>query len=553
MTGSTSRLVPALLYLLLGGLPAMGAAGAETAASGTLPYSPPPGLQCSLDDPENRVGAIEVDARNIFDLERPGEDRLLFRLANRLHATTRPWVIREQLIFRSGDPFSRQTLAESERTLRGNHYVYEAQVLPLACVDHRVDVEVKTRDVWTLQGGVNFHRNGGTNSTSFELQDDNFLGSGKGIDLSHQSTIDRTSRLVGYNDPNLLGSRGRLDLSLSSNSDGKTERVNLERPFYSLDARWAAGVAGLVDDRVDSRYNAGRITEQFRHQQRFLEIYGGLSPGLLHGDTSRFRVGFTLDRNLFSRAGGYDFRPPDRVLSYPWIGYQWIEDGFTVERDLNRIARIEDYNLGRQLSVRLGYSAPAFGGDRDRLIFAGAASAGWRPASEQLLLGSLQATARYAEGRSENVVASGAVRFYARDVGTSLTYVNLEGTVAHRLDRDAQVLLGGDSGLRGYPLRFEQGDRKVLLNLEQRFYSNRELFHLVYLGGVVFFDAGRAWFLDSPRIGRERLLKDAGVGLRIGSSRSARGSVVHLDLAFPLGAERSLKRAQWLVSTSESF
>jgi hypothetical protein len=519
----------------------------------SLPAVPAAGMPCSLDDAENRVGEIEVDARNIFDLSRPGENLLLFRLANRLHRTTRPWVILEQLVFRSGDPFSHQALAESERVLRGNHYVYDAHVVPLRCVDHRVDVSVLTRDVWTLEGGVSFHRAGGANSSSFELQDINFLGSGKRIQLSQTSTVDRLSRLIGYRDPNLLGSRGQLDLSFSDNSDGKTESVSLERPFYSLDARWAAGVKGFMDRRVDSLYDAGHVVDLFRHQQDFLELYGGLSPGLVNGDTQRFRAGFTLDRNLFTRVPGSSFVPADRVLAYPWIGYQWIENGFTTERDLNRIQRTEDFNFGRQVDLKLGFSGKGFGGDRDRLIAAGTASAGWRPAPAELLFGSLFATARYAEGRAENAVVSGALRFYARDWGTSVTYVNLEGALVHRLDADGQLLLGGDSGLRGYPLRFEQGDRRVLLNLEQRVYGTREFFHLLYFGGAVFFDAGRAWFAEAHSPRGEGLLTDAGLGLRIGSSRSARGSVVHLDLAFPLNAGPTIKRAQWLVSTSESF
>jgi hypothetical protein len=513
----------------------------------------PAGTACSVDEPGNRVGAIEVQVENIFDLARPGEDRLLFRLANRLHPITRPEVIRQQLVFRSGDPFSREALAESERVLRANRYIYDAHVVPLRCVDHRVDVGVTTRDVWTLQGGVNFHRGGGANSTSFEIQDINFLGSGKGIQLSRQSTVDRTTSLVAYRDPNLLGSRAQLDLSFSNNSDGKTERVNLERPFYSLDARWAAGVQGFSDDRIDPLYDGGRIVDRFRHRQEFLELYGGLSPGLVDGDASRWFAGFTVDRNRFSHAQGFGFVPPERVLAYPWVGWQWIENGYTVERDLNRIERSEDYNLGRQLGLRLGFSSPAFGGDRDRAIFSGTASAGWRPAPAQLLLASLFTTARYAEGRSENAVASGALRFFARDWGTSVTYVNLEAALTHRLDSDTQLLLGGDNGLRGYPLRFQQGDRRALLNLEQRFYSDREILHLLFVGGAVFFDAGRAWFVGAPRSRDDRLLKDVGVGLRLGSSRSARGSVVHLDLAFPLDGNRSIQRVQWLVSTSESF
>jgi hypothetical protein len=521
------------------------------------PAAPPASSQCSLEDPENRVGEIAVSARNIFDLDRPGENRFLFRLANRLHPTTRPEVIRQQLVLRPGEPFSSEALAESERVLRANHYMYDAHVEPLRCVDHKVDIEVKTRDVWTLQGGINFHRTGGTNSSSFELQDVNFLGTGRGVELSHQSTVDRTSSLAGYRDPNLFGSRARLNLSFSDNSDGRTERLNLERPFYSLDARWAAGLQSLEDDRVDSIYDAGKVTERFRHRQDFLEVYGGISPGLVAGDTQRWRLGFTFDRDRFSPAlssPGPVVLPPNRVLSYPWIGYQWVENGYTTEHDLDRIERTEDFNLGRQANLRLGFSSPAFGGDRDRVVFSGGASAGWRPAPLELLLGTLFATSRYGEGRAENALVSGSLRFYARDLGTSVTYVNLEGALAHRLDSDTQLLLGGDSGLRGYPLRFEQGDRRLLLNLEQRFYSTRELFHLVYIGAAVFFDAGQAWFVEGPSgPGQAKLLKDIGAGLRIGSSRSARGSVVHLDLAVPLGADRSIQRLQWLVSTSESF
>jgi len=515
----------------------------------------PAGPTCSLDDPANQVGEIEIDPRNIFDLARPGENVLLFRLANRLHWTTRPRVIRDQLVFRSGEPFSPAALAESERVLRANHYIYEAHVEPLRCVDHRVDVAVLTRDVWTLEGGITFHRAGGANSSSFELQDINFLGTGKRIEVARTATVDRTSRLARYEDPNLLGSRVRLELSLADNSDGRQESGLLERPFYSLDARWAAGVEGFANDRVDSLYAAGKIAEQFRHRQDFVEVYGGLSPGLVDGDTRRWRLGFTVDRNRFGPAPGQAptaLLPPARSLAYPWIGYQWIENGYTTERDLNRLRRTEDYNLGRQLDLRLGFSSPTFGGDRDRLIASGTASAGWRPLPSTLVFGSLFAAGRYAEGRAENALLSADLRLYARDLGTSVTYVNLEGVLAHRLDRDSQLLLGGDNGLRGYPLRFEQGDRRLLLNLEQRFYSDREYFHLVNFGAAVFFDAGRAWFVGT-HTAEERLLKDIGVGLRIGSSRSARGSVVHLDMAYPLGAERSIKRMQWLVSTSESF
>jgi len=49
------------------------------------------------------------------------------------------------------------------------------------------------------------------------------------------------------------------------------------------------------------------------------------------------------------------------------------------------------------------------------------------------------------------------------------------------------------------------------------------------------------------------LLKDVGLGLRFGSSRSAFGNVIHIDFAFPLDGDASIKRVQFVVETKTSF
>jgi hypothetical protein len=48
-------------------------------------------------------------------------------------------------------------------------------------------------------------------------------------------------------------------------------------------------------------------------------------------------------------------------------------------------------------------------------------------------------------------------------------------------------------------------------------------------------------------------LRDVGVGLRLGNSRSALGNVLHLDLAFPLDGDSSVHGVQFLVETRKSF
>lgn len=511
--------------------------------------------------PGSVIGEVRILNQDIFDPSRPGEDRKLFHLANRLHRTTRPGVIERQLLFQPGDVFSPELVAESSRLLRQNDYLYDVDIKPILREDGKVDVEVTTRDVWTLEGSASFSRSGGENNTSFSLEDTNVLGTGKEISLARIGTFDRISNLIRFRDPNLLGSRVRLTASYADNSDGGRERLELEQPFYSLASRWAAGVRVLRDERTQRLFKGGKPTDSFEHRHDFLEVYGGLSTGLVKGSARRLRLGFTYSGDTFvpsSRLPSF-LIPQDRTLAYPWISFESVQDRFVVERDLNRFQRSEDVNLGRQYNVLLGWSAPTFGGDGEHWIVQSAFSAGWRPTPRQLIQAQIGGSTRWGESNAEDLVAGGRVRWYARNFGNQLFYASLGADLAHRLDEEEQLLLGGDSGLRGYPLRYQAGDRRVLLTLEQRFFTDREIFHLAHLGAAVFFDAGQAWFVDEltsrdVRFAQERkILKDVGFGLRLGSSRSSRGGVLHLDVAFPLDGNSSIERVQWLVTTSDTF
>ena len=104
--------------------------------------------------------------------------------------------MRAQLLFKSGERYSRRLLEESERMLRADSYFYDAWIRPVTYHDGKVDVKVTTRDVWTLNPGFNYGRSGGTNSTGVKLEDTNFLGSGASVKLSHQSTVDRSGNSV---------------------------------------------------------------------------------------------------------------------------------------------------------------------------------------------------------------------------------------------------------------------------------------------------------------------------------------------------------------------
>src|ERR1700733_2411470 len=191
------------------------------------------------------IGKVDLDIRNIFDQSDPRETNGLFRLANRLHIRTKRASIQAQLLFASGDRYRARKLAETERALRLLSYIYDARVVPVRYADGKVDVRVITKDVWTLSPGISFGRAGGSNSTNFNIQDSNFLGWGKTLQVSHGSTVDRTSNTVAWTDPNVFGSRWTSTLSYVDSSDGSQRSLQVIHPFYSLDAPWTTRITAL--------------------------------------------------------------------------------------------------------------------------------------------------------------------------------------------------------------------------------------------------------------------------------------------------------------------
>jgi hypothetical protein len=509
------------------------------------------------------IGQLQIAVGDIFNPELEKENRDLFRLINRVHRNTRPRVIENLLLVRPGDLYDRRLLDESERLLRSERFLYDAAIRPVRYCGNRVDLVVEVRDVWTLEPSASYSRSGGVSGTRFELEDSNFLGTGKHLALARRDNVDRTMVLVHYRDPAVAGSRARLDLWYSDNSDGDFQVFDLRRPFYALDTRWAAGVRVRIDDRVDNRYLLGGLQDRFRHEQDFVEAMAGFSRGLRGGRALRWLLGATYLADRFGKAPeGVPLidHPSDRTLGYPWVGFELVEDDFRVTHNLDHLQRTEDLHLGLQLSGRLGWSSSRWGGTSDETVFALGAGNGFELGSRGLLLLAGSSSGRYGDAGLVNFSTGGSLRLYWRNFGQHLLYAELGADTARRLDPENPLLLGGDTGLRGYPLRYQEGDRRFLVTLEQRFYTPWHLFEVVHLGAAVFADVGRAWgesvFPSLPPTVPARetgTLRDLGFGLRISSSRSGRGTLVHLDVAFPLDGDPSIDRVQWLVTTKESF
>ena len=96
------------------------------------------------------IGQIRVTVGDVFDPSIPAEDKWLYRTANRLHINTRQPIIRNQLLFKTGEPYVHRIVQETERILRGNDFLYDAWIRPMAYDGKTVDLEAVSYTHLTL-------------------------------------------------------------------------------------------------------------------------------------------------------------------------------------------------------------------------------------------------------------------------------------------------------------------------------------------------------------------------------------------------------------------
>jgi outer membrane protein assembly factor BamA len=502
------------------------------------------------------IGAVTLDKADVFDLSDPEENKWLYRVANRYHIITLDKTIAKQLLFEPGDKFDQRVIEESERILRRNKYLYDASIEPVRAADGKVDLVVSTRDVWSLSPELSVSRTGGETRTRIGLEEFNLLGRGQRLRILRDDDVDRTETAIEFSDQHLGRSWVSFLAQYSDNSDGRSSTLSAIRPFHELDARWSAGTVLRIDDRFDKIYQYGEPAAEYEHERDYAWIFGGWSQGLTRGKVRRWTAGLVYDFNRFGPAENVTLAnvvPEDRELVYPYLGFELVEDGFVEASNHDQIDRTEDFQMGLQVRASLGWADTAYGSDRDAAIFSMSASDGFGSLDKTALLLSASTRGRLESGDLANTLLSFDAHFYHRHSEKRTFYAAISGTVGESLDLDNLVEIGGDTGLRGYPLRYQVGESKALATIEQRYYTDWYPFRLARVGGAVFADVGRVWGPNPLGPDNRGWLTDVGFGLRLAVTRISSGRVVHIDVAFPLNGDPDIDNVQFLIESKRSF
>lgn len=481
---------------------------------------------------ESTIRSIEVETNPIFD-PADAENHLLYRLINWSHWTTKESTVRKELWLNDGDTYDDEDLREIERELRNTGLFAEAEVSA-----EGGDLNVDTSDLFSLRLAFLSSFAGEVGSYGVLLGDRNLFGSGNDIRFQAEfNDNDEEILSVDYLDRHFLDSAVQMRTYLGTTEEGDFYTGSFTKPFRHLEDPWAWSVSAASTENAVDFFEEGESAAEI--PRKSLGFGSSITRGYGPRDARR-RLGlsFGADDIDYGAPEGEDaeqFTAPigvRRLSLTPSWGVNVIRARETV-RDLDTIDYTQDIELGWFPSMYLGGQLRDEE-DNDTELHA-TAGVGLRSANRigerSYLTTSSSAAWRGDADRSEGWFASSAVHAYHRIhprhlIATSWTYDQaFEGEGI-----PAQLTLGEDNGLRGYPARQFSGTRRVRVNLEDRIKTDWE-FRSFHLGLVGIVDAG---YIDGDGAAPDDILASAGLGFRLGSSEWYGGDVLRFDLSFPI-------------------
>jgi len=480
--------------------------------------------------------AIELDRRDIFD---PDERGWVARVGNALHVQTRAATIRRELLFKPGEVFDSAHVAESERNLRALG-VFRRVRIDTVRTDSGLVARVLTKDGWSTKADWRFRSTGGEVAFTIGLVEDNLLGTASSAAVRYRKTPDRSSVTLGFRRPRLFAGSVGLGLVYEDRSDGRLSGMSLEQPFYSLTS--LRGFRFEAEDRDERvlRFFDGARTARDTITHRFSLVRASAAWALRASSEGFLRLG------VQGQVRREDFLPEGSSAVFPKtvtgaVGpyLTWNRANFLVTRGYAGFAREEDVDLG--LTVRLGVlAAPkAFGYERDGLAPQIAGRLGLRVPGGfgylEALAGGLYDRAGLDSG-SVQLAATAVVQPGPHQVGI----LHVEAGWLENPVPGGEFDLGLGVGPRAFRSHAFTGDRSYFGTAEYRVTLMDDFLGQIGLGVAGFVDHGGAWYAASPR----RTGWDAGVGLRLGASRSTDTDALRFDLAHRFGND--VEPSGWL-------
>ncbi|MBU2894578.1 hypothetical protein KO495_14805 [Colwellia sp. D2M02] len=511
---------------------------------------------CNQQQPE-----VVFQPQTIFD---ESEDGIIFlhRWANAIHIDTKVMTLEnEAAFFLEKCHKTSADLAELERHLRSRKYLRAAKVVNDEAQDK---VIVTTWDNWSLLPTLSFGRKGGENTYSFGIKERNFLGLGIDAEIESYQNSQRSGYKLVSTIPLFQKQNTEVSLRFADNDDGTQRALFLQKHFAGFHVKSAYIVGFDSEKRNDTIFQNSKDQSVYTHEIEYKQASYAWLVDNSKASVLRYSVGVTQDEHIFSALSPEDANkldtpplttvlPKDREFIYPWLAVEYIEKDFKELTNVHLISQIEDFNHGWQIESSLGLG----NGNQDNAAWAlwrMNIKKGYNLHEDGLLLLDLVMLGDIYDDKNNRLLAQiNAEYFYPFSKSWGL-YLNNVNTFSTNQYLDRPVTMGGNTGLRGFPLQYQHGDNSVILTSEIRYYPNINLFKLFDIAGVAFIDGGRAFGDSIVENAEKGWLSSVGVGIRAYSPHSGgSNNVIHIDFAFPQSNNEDIDNFEIRVQAKKSF
>jgi hypothetical protein len=211
--------------------------------------------------------------------------------ANQTHVKSQNITIRNLLLIHKNQLFDPLLVKESERLVRSQHYVRDVAFFVTSTSAHSdsVDIYIRELDKWSLIPVIE----ASTSNITFKVTDNNFLGLGHEFKngLTWYHTNGDYAFNTNYFIPNIRNTFINTTLHYGKDEYRNfTKSLDVDRPFFSPLAKWAAGVNISQQFHGDSIYtiDSGFVTRKYRFNSQ--DFWIGHAVQIFKGQTETKRT-----------------------------------------------------------------------------------------------------------------------------------------------------------------------------------------------------------------------------------------------------------------------
>ncbi len=496
-----------------------------------------------------KISRITLRTTDVFDFATaPYLNKFPYNFINLLHTQTKEDVIQQELLFKVGEPADPFLIQETERNLRALPFINAARIAQFPQRDGTVALVVYVSDSWTTEPYASIGGANAIDKVKIGFKEKNLFGRGKQMEFSYDDKNDY-EKILRYKDPRLFSSRWQLEAEELKSQKGTGRSFDITHPFFSADTRWSAIGSYTQSDTTLQELDNSVLVSEFEQHKETTEFGAGLKIGSGRRIVNRSGFRYKLNKAWYSKNENTnpDMPVPEKSTEkIVFLDWSTTRNKFLKLRRIDKMTRVEDFNLGPSIAFSPGQSVHALTGRDNTLYLETVYDQNLYSPERYFLKTHLSYSGRNTTRKEENEIYALDARYYHLTLPNQTLIFRSQIQYGNKLDPDVALTVGSKNGLRAFQQEERVGAKSLLFNVEDRLFLIDELWSLFSIGTVAYFDSGYAWS-KGQSIDLTDMLNDIGVGLRVGMTRSSQEIIARMDFSYRLNKSRN-KENEWVLS-----